>query len=314
MEAAGLSMYVWSTSGDERVRGDPAGSYPDAEPSHYIMDSRLCRWDDSSVYSEDGGKTWIDRPSSWCQLHPGQDYQCRCTALAYWNEIIDEVDEQIDLLSENEDNIPHQELNVMNPPSAQTKEEILKQQAEAQEAKRRAENARKAMETADKEFPGEQWEKKEDGIYQSPHRPTGIKSNYADEFRDAQILRDYGSTVYLVPENSRKSGRKYDAIVNGLLFEFKNVGGNANTLAAHFLKSRLQAPNVFINLETSNLTRREVISSLYSARNSVTHKDTKGHIIKGYAERNKYHGGRIVLKLKDRENLIYLNVDDLKSP
>jgi len=90
-------------------------------------------------------------------------------------------------------------------------------------------------------------------------------------------------------------------------------GGNANTLAAHFLKSRSQAPNVFINLETSSLTRREVMVALYSARNSVTHTDSHGNTIKGYAERNKHHSGRIILKLKGYKNLIYLNVDDLKA-
>jgi hypothetical protein len=123
-----------------------------------------------------------------------------------------------------------------------------------------------------------------------------------------------GSTVYLVPENSRQAGKKYDAIVDGLKYEFKNVAGNANTLAAHFLKSRSQAPNIFINLEDSILTRREVIGSLYSARNSVTHTDKHGNIIKGYAERNTHHGGRIILKLKGHDNLFYLNVDDLKAP
>jgi len=101
---------------------------------------------------------------------------------------------------------------------------------------------------------------------------------------------------------------------NGLKFEFKNVGGNANTLATHFLRSRSQAPNVFINLETSGLSRHEVMGTLYSARNSVTHTDMHGKIIKGYAERNKFHGGRIILKLKGHKNLIYLNVDDLKKP
>jgi hypothetical protein len=127
-------------------------------------------------------------------------------------------------------------------------------------------------------------------------------------------LQDLGSTIFLVPENNRQPGTKYDAIVNGLQFEFKNVGGNANTLAAHFLKSRAQAPNVFINLETSNLKRSEVMGALYSARNSVTHTDKNSNIIKGYAERNKFHGGRIILKLKGHKNLIYLNVDDIKSP
>jgi len=191
--------------------------------------------------------------------------------------------------------------------------ETLKQQAAVREAKRREENARKAREVADQEFPNEKWKTVEDGIYLSPRRPIGKNTNYQDELRDAQILRDLGSTIYLAPEQSRRSGRKYDAIVNGLQFEFKNVGGNANTLATHFLYSRSQAPNVFINLETSNLTRREVMGALYSARNSVIRKTKKGTIIPGYTEYNKHLGGRIILKLKDHDSLIYLNVDDLKA-
>jgi hypothetical protein len=59
------------------------------------MDEGLCRWDDSSVYSDDGGKTWKPRPAGAVRLHPGEDYQCRCCALSYWQEIVDEVDEKI---------------------------------------------------------------------------------------------------------------------------------------------------------------------------------------------------------------------------
>jgi hypothetical protein len=40
------------------------------------MDEGLCRWDNASVYSDDGGKTWKPRPSGAVQLHPGMDYQC----------------------------------------------------------------------------------------------------------------------------------------------------------------------------------------------------------------------------------------------
>ena len=199
----------------------------------------------------------------------------------------------------------------MKLPSARSRKETVQQQTEMQEAKRRQDNERKARQAANDLFSGEKWKREDKRIFVSPRRKRG---NFEEEFRDAQILRDLGSTVYLVPENSRQSGRKYDAIVNGLQFEFKNVGGNANTLEAHFLKSRSQAPNVFINLETSELKRREVMGALYSARNSVTHTDGYGNIIKGYVERNKFHGGRIILKLKGHKNLIYLNVDDLKSP
>ena len=96
MESLGLEMYEWMTAGDERVRGTPGGEWENAHPSHYAMDGRLCRWDNSEVYSEDGGKHWLRRHSDWVQLHPGYDYNCRCTALAYWSELVGEVDALIE--------------------------------------------------------------------------------------------------------------------------------------------------------------------------------------------------------------------------
>jgi len=201
----------------------------------------------------------------------------------------------------------------MNPPSARSRNETVQKKADTRATKLRQNNARKAKALAGQEFPGEKWIFIGDGIYLSPRRPIGKKSNYKDELRDAQILRDLGSTVYLTPEVRSNREKKFDAIVNGMKMEFKNVGGNANTLAAHFLKSRSQAQNVFINLETSNLKRRDIMGALYNARNSVTHTDLYGNIIKGYADSNKFAGGRIILKIKGHKNLIYLNVDDLKA-
>ena len=88
MEDIGLTMYEWSSSSDERVR-----------ESHALMDGKLCRWDDATVYSEDGGKTWKKRPNGAVLMHPGMDYQCRCCALAWFNELIDEADGNIEILN-----------------------------------------------------------------------------------------------------------------------------------------------------------------------------------------------------------------------
>jgi hypothetical protein len=171
------------------------------------------------------------------------------------------------------------------------------------EVKRRQDNAKKAREAADKFFPGENWKQVEEGIYLSPRRAIGKKSNYIDELRDAQILRDLGSTVYLVPEVRSDSEKKFDAIVNGLPFEFKNMHGKGiSTLQEHFFSSRSQAPNVFINLENSGLTKQQGISALYGARNNTGR----------YTRKNRFAGGMIVLKIKGYKNLIYLDVDSLK--
>ena len=176
-------------------------------------------------------------------------------------------------------------------------------EADTDKVKLRQENARKAKEAADKFFPGENWKFVEEGIYLSSRRPTGKHSNHNDELKDARILQSYGSTVYLVPDDSRQPGRKFDAIVNGSKFEFKNMHGKGiSTLQEHFFSSRSQAPNVFINLEDSSLTKQQAITALYGARNNIER----------YAKKNRFTGGRIILKIKGHKNLIYLDVDSLK--
>ena len=67
----GISRYKWDTSHDERVRGNPAGIYPNAEPSHWANELQDNGWG-PGIWS------WDDPPESG---HPGEDYQCRCVAI-----------------------------------------------------------------------------------------------------------------------------------------------------------------------------------------------------------------------------------------
>lgn len=64
-QAMGVTEYVWSTSLDERVRGNPGGKYPNARPSHWGREGKTFKW---SSPPSDG--------------HPGQPINCRCTARA----------------------------------------------------------------------------------------------------------------------------------------------------------------------------------------------------------------------------------------
>lgn len=86
MEDAGIATYIWSTSMDERVRGLPGGKYADAVPSHYLMEGRVCRWDDPTKCRDANGE-WVARPAGAPLLHPGQDIMCRCVALPNWGEL-----------------------------------------------------------------------------------------------------------------------------------------------------------------------------------------------------------------------------------
>lgn len=58
-EAAGVTRYVWRTSGDADVR-----------PAHQVLDGKTFSYDDPPVVDPKKGR----------REHPGQDYQCRCTA------------------------------------------------------------------------------------------------------------------------------------------------------------------------------------------------------------------------------------------
>ncbi|MGD8707076.1 MAG: hypothetical protein PVI88_00145 [Nitrosopumilaceae archaeon] len=97
-EDAGIDSYFWVTAGDERVRGNPAGPWKNAVPSHYIMSGVLCRWDNVTLYSENNGKTWKKRKAKMPKAHPGQEIQCRCSAIPNMIDLV----EQVDKLIENE--------------------------------------------------------------------------------------------------------------------------------------------------------------------------------------------------------------------
>lgn len=64
--ALGIEEYIWRTSQDQRVVGNPAGLYPKGNHvhgNHYERDGKKFRWDDPPF---DG--------------HPGYAINCRCTA------------------------------------------------------------------------------------------------------------------------------------------------------------------------------------------------------------------------------------------
>lgn len=44
-KSIGINKYIWKTVGDERVRGNPSGKYPDAKPSHWDLDGQEFSWD-----------------------------------------------------------------------------------------------------------------------------------------------------------------------------------------------------------------------------------------------------------------------------
>jgi SPP1 gp7 family putative phage head morphogenesis protein len=69
----GIRLYIFRTSADERVR-----------KSHSVMEGKVCRWDDPTVYKDHiEDKAWKSRASIGGTLHhPGNEYMCRCHSQA----------------------------------------------------------------------------------------------------------------------------------------------------------------------------------------------------------------------------------------
>lgn len=63
-EDAGITEYIWSTSGDSRVR-----------EAHAALNNKRFKWNDPPVVDAKTGR----------RCHPGEDYQCRCVALAVFD-------------------------------------------------------------------------------------------------------------------------------------------------------------------------------------------------------------------------------------
>ena len=63
-EDAGVKEYIWSTSGDSRVR-----------EGHRALDGKRFKWSSPPIVDAKTGR----------RCHPGEDYQCRCVALAVFD-------------------------------------------------------------------------------------------------------------------------------------------------------------------------------------------------------------------------------------
>jgi len=125
-EAAGIDKYTWATAMDERVRGRPGGKWEYSKDTHWIMEGKLCRWDNPTVYSDDGGKSWKPRSGLKAivtyhgktstgtrgtpgpkgnagksmvavapDVHPGIAPNCRCGSRAMLDDYIAELDAEL---------------------------------------------------------------------------------------------------------------------------------------------------------------------------------------------------------------------------
>lgn len=94
MRQSKVDVYKWSTSIDERVRGNPSGLYPKSRYSHYLMEGKFKQVDNASKIS-DNGIDWRNVRGREEPRHAGQAINCRCTMIPSFIKIKQVVDEDI---------------------------------------------------------------------------------------------------------------------------------------------------------------------------------------------------------------------------
>ena len=124
------------------------------------------------------------------------------------------------------------------------------------------------------------------------------------EIRQAGVLTRRGASVFLVPKIKDSQGRDVpgpDALVNGILYEFKTITGGIDKVERRFRESRDQGQNVFIRVMNPNVTKHNIIRKMYSVVNDPKYSGGfKGSLI--------FSVGQGV-----NETLYYVKISDLKK-
>lgn len=80
----GIKRYRWLTAGD--VCGGKSTRC--VRKTHRVLDEKICRWDDPTVYLDEKTGRWLKRSTIGGTLvSPGVDVNCRCQAIAIFEDL-----------------------------------------------------------------------------------------------------------------------------------------------------------------------------------------------------------------------------------
>ena len=114
------------------------------------------------------------------------------------------------------------------------------------------------------------------------------------ELAQARILAGFGHTVFLLPEFGPRKTKHPDAIVDGLIMEFKTVSGNERKIKEKFKEAMQKADNVFLQIDPP-------FSSKTVARK-----------LAGTIRGKSYNAGLIWVYFTHSEKMTYWTVEGLK--
>ena len=160
------------------------------------------------------------------------------------------------------------------------------------------ENALNAQGLASRLFPREQWINIDRHIFMAASRAprSCTQTEILDkELAQARILAAHGHAVYLLPEYGPRKTKHPDAVVDGLIMEFKTVSGNERKIKEKYKEARDKAENVFLQIEPP-FSYRTVIRKLSGA-------------VRGKG----YKSGLIWVYFTHADKIVYLTVEGLKK-
>jgi len=158
-------------------------------------------------------------------------------------------------------------------------------------------NAQNTQKLAFRLFPNEQWIGIDQHIFMAASRAprSGRQSEILDqELAQARILTTLGHTIYLLPEFGPRKTKHPDAIVDGIIMEFKTVSGNERKIKEKYKEAREKAENVFLQIDPP-FSHRTVASKLSGS-------------IRGKG----YKSGLIWIYFKHTKKMVYWTVEGLK--
>lgn len=155
----GCQYYKWMSTLDERVR-----------PTHEKMNDQICSIENPEVYYDEtpDGLVEHSRGDDMVHLHPGEDFQCRCT-MVIWDPAIDgkydvkekPEEEKTEASEQRTENDPaSRELEKANERLAEQEKELERAEKGREKAEKELEQEKTARKTAEKEAASEKSSRK----------------------------------------------------------------------------------------------------------------------------------------------------------
>jgi hypothetical protein len=126
-------------------------------------------------------------------------------------------------------------------------------------------------------------------------RTKGDADKLRKELRQAGILARLGNSVYLTPESGRFRESSFDAIVNGVPYEFRNIVGSRNKIERRYTNAKEKAYNinVFLNIDS----RVDIVEAKRRLKRAIA--------------RHPEYTGKIIVSIRGEE-INFWDTDDLR--